>query len=146
MYKHKTQRQRSLGAVSNELLKTIICKAWQTSKSTTGASECANYYCVSDSPWAIIKGYNNIGGINLDIPADTCSTVADWAELVLTLQHASSSCWWCVGHNSLQGISSSSVVCKSSQFLNCNSTPILGCCKITRTREFGWQLFPERKK
>lgn len=44
------------------------CRTWQTSKSTAGASKFANYQCVSDFSLAIIKGYNNIGDINLDIP------------------------------------------------------------------------------
>lgn len=117
------------------------CRTWQTSKSTAGASKFANYRCVSDFSLAIIKSYNNIGDINLDIPTDTCSTVTDWVEPVLTLQHASTSVWWCVGHILLRGILSRSVVCKHCQFLKCNSTAILGCRKILRT----WVFISDQK-
>lgn len=92
--------------------------------------------CVLDFSLAIIRSYNNIGDINLDIPTDTCSTVTDWAELVLTLQHVSSSVRCCVGHILLQGISSCSVVCEHWCLSYCQGTALLGCSKILWTSGF----------
>ena len=92
--------------------------------------------CVSDFSLAIIRSYNNIGDINLDIPTDTCSTVTDWVGLVLTLQHVSSSVLCCVGHIPLQGISSCSVVCEQWCLSYCQGTAMLGCGKILWTSGF----------
>ena len=92
--------------------------------------------CVSDFSLAIIRSYNNIGDINLDIPTDTCSTVTDWVGLVLTLQHVSSSVLCCVGHIPLQGISSCSVVCEQWCLSYCQGTAMFGCGEILWTSGF----------
>lgn len=57
-----------------------------------GASEFAKYECVSDFSLAIIKSYNNIRDINLNIPRDPYRTVSANAHFAARLKFSLMMC------------------------------------------------------